>query len=586
MTMVKGYHELGAKNILDNVVLPPAAGYNPPQGTAGTQSDTTTAAYDSYCLGDLEKGLDNIFNNPNVGPLVCRELIQRLVESNPSPAYIYRVTQVFNDNGTPQHTRGDLSAVVSAILLDSEARDRSVASSSITLGKQREPLLRVVSPARTFLAAPNSGSYQQTGGSFLTITTTQPDRFSIGDTVWLDFTGNATGSPAAEPLNDPTTTSYKVVATPTINTFTVNTPECVVAACAETAGSTTLTITYTSALSIGAKVYLKFTSNTSLNGIYQVADLPDNLHFTVVTAQAAPAQGLTDTVCIPRAGSVETTSASVTNFTLTTDQDIALKAGDHFWLSTTSPDLKQAEWVVASVSGLRSYVVTSTTSHLAGTITGSSIYPLTPPPSSRSGVVSLPNGTFSVGSTDSDLSQTPISSPTVFNYFYPDYKYPGTLAENNISTPEFQLTTDSNIVSLTNSVVSAILSSGNTSGLSSYKGGSVNFDLLPYMQAYATMNTVKTVSGDTVTLTTTSTVDSVGLVNKLGDILAGGMLTSATKARIETLVNDSTSFPPDVVKGTVEVPPVAPTFPSPNARNRVRAAVQLILASPEYAIQR
>jgi uncharacterized protein (DUF1800 family) len=588
MVMVKNYHELGAKNLLDNVVLPPAVGYNPPQNVvAGSQADSTTVAYDTYCQGDLDAALDDIFNNPNAGPFICRELIQRLVESNPSPAYIYRVTQVFNDNGTAQHVRGDLSAVISAILLDSEARDRSLASTASSQGKQREPLLRIVSPARTFLAASNSGTYQQSGGPAVTITTSKPHSFSPGDTAWLDFMGNATGNPLVEPANDPTTMAYRVVTTPTSNTFTVNSPECILAACVEPAGSTTLTVTYNAAPSIGGKVYLQFTTNTLLNGIYTVIDHPDSSHFTVSTTNPASSQGLTDTVRIPRAGGTEVTSASSTNFTITTDQNVALKAGDHFWLVTTSPDLQEAEWVVASVNGLRSYVVTNTGTHAAATVSGSSLFALTPPPSTRSGIVNLPNGTFSVGGTDNDLSQTPLSSPTVFNYFYPDYQYPGSLTVNNITTPEFQLTTDSNILNLTNAIGSAILSSGNTSGWSTYKTGSVNFDLLPYMKTYGTMNTVQTTSGTSITLTTTSTVDSVGLVNKLGDILAGGMLSSDTKTRIVTLLNDTTSFPPTAsVRGTTTAPPTAPTFPSTGIRDKVRAAVQLILASPEYAIQR
>ena len=128
--------------------------------------------------------------------------------------------------------------------------------------------------------------------------------------------------------------------------------------------------------------------------------------------------------------------------------------------------------------------------------------------------------------------------------------------------------------------------SANTNGLSTYKTGCVNFNLLPYMQAYGTMNTVTTTAGNTVTATTTSTVDAVGLVNKLGDILTGGMLSSSTKTTIENLLNNTTDFPPtSVVTGTISSPPAAPTFPSTSIRDRVRAAVQLILASPEYAVQ-
>ena len=89
---------------------------------------------------DLKFALDNIFNHPNVGPFFCQELIQRLVTSNPSPAYLQRVVTVFNDNGSG--VRGDLSAVVRAILLDPEAR-APLSAQSDSFGKLREPLLRL-----------------------------------------------------------------------------------------------------------------------------------------------------------------------------------------------------------------------------------------------------------------------------------------------------------------------------------------------------------------------------------------------------------------------------------------------------------
>ncbi len=101
MSLVPGYHELGTKNILDNVVLPAAAGYSiATGGTSGTASDPTTALCNAYCNADLDQALDAIFYHPNVGPFICRQLIQRLVKSNPSPAYLYRVVQKFNDDGT------------------------------------------------------------------------------------------------------------------------------------------------------------------------------------------------------------------------------------------------------------------------------------------------------------------------------------------------------------------------------------------------------------------------------------------------------------------------------------------------------
>ena len=172
MVMVKNYHELGTKTLLDNVVLPAAVGYSATaSATAGSQADTTTTAYDSYCQQDLEQALDAIFYHPNVGPYVCRQLIQRLVESNPSPAYLYRVVSKFNDDGTSAHVRGNLTAVINAILLDGEARNAAAAAASATSGKQREPLLRITGPARTFLFQANSGTYSQSGTAVTTITT-------------------------------------------------------------------------------------------------------------------------------------------------------------------------------------------------------------------------------------------------------------------------------------------------------------------------------------------------------------------------------------------------------------------------------
>ncbi len=92
------HHDTGQKLLLNGVTLP--AG-----GTA--QSDLTAA-------------LQNISSHPNVGPFISKQLIQHLVTSNPSPAYVSRITGVFNDNGSG--VRGDLKAVVNAILMDTEAR--------------------------------------------------------------------------------------------------------------------------------------------------------------------------------------------------------------------------------------------------------------------------------------------------------------------------------------------------------------------------------------------------------------------------------------------------------------------------------
>jgi endo-chitodextinase len=88
---------------------------------------------------DLKAALDVIANHPNVGPFIGKRLIQAMVTSNPSPAYIARVTTAFNNNGSG--VRGDMKALIRAVLLDEEARNPRAAEVK-TFGKQREPVLR------------------------------------------------------------------------------------------------------------------------------------------------------------------------------------------------------------------------------------------------------------------------------------------------------------------------------------------------------------------------------------------------------------------------------------------------------------
>jgi uncharacterized protein (DUF1800 family) len=96
---------------------------------------------------ELELALDNIFFHPNVPPFIARRLIQRLVTSNPSPAYIYRVAKVFEDDGTG--VRGNMRAVIKAVLMDYEARSTDLLGNQ-GYGKVREPLMRTAAIIRAF----------------------------------------------------------------------------------------------------------------------------------------------------------------------------------------------------------------------------------------------------------------------------------------------------------------------------------------------------------------------------------------------------------------------------------------------------
>jgi uncharacterized protein (DUF1800 family) len=104
---------------------------------------------------DLRIALDTLFNHRNVGPFIGKLLIQRMVTSNPSPAYVGRVAAAFNNNGSG--VRGDMKAVFRAILLDTEARTYNEASN--TYGKVREPLLRLSHFLRAFKARSTSGEF-------------------------------------------------------------------------------------------------------------------------------------------------------------------------------------------------------------------------------------------------------------------------------------------------------------------------------------------------------------------------------------------------------------------------------------------
>jgi len=118
MSMYYDFHDKSEKVLIDNSVIP-----------ANQQG-----------LTDIDRAVDNLFNHPNVGPFIGTRLIQHLVKSNPSPQYIYRVSSVFNDDGTG--IRGNMQAVVKAILTDPEARDCSWINDA-TSGKLIQPIQRL-----------------------------------------------------------------------------------------------------------------------------------------------------------------------------------------------------------------------------------------------------------------------------------------------------------------------------------------------------------------------------------------------------------------------------------------------------------
>jgi uncharacterized protein (DUF1800 family) len=132
MSINANTHEAGASTFLNG---DPAyfAGISIPSGATGATARAIT--------------LDGLFNHPNLPPFVSRQLIQHLVTSNPSPAYVSRVATVFASSGSG--VRGDMKSVIRAILTDAEARDDAQANST-TFGKLREPVVRLVQWSKAF----------------------------------------------------------------------------------------------------------------------------------------------------------------------------------------------------------------------------------------------------------------------------------------------------------------------------------------------------------------------------------------------------------------------------------------------------
>ena len=584
MVLVPAQHELGSKVLLDNVVLPPATNIDPATALVdatpisiqttdpinGPGSPVTTSIYNSYDLNglkDLEAALDAIMANSAVSPSICRQLIQRLVTSHPKPEYVQRVVRAFNGemniDGVASGVRGDMKDVFRAILLDYEARSTDAAADS-QFGKQREPLLRVTGPARSLPAAtlPNS-SYAQSGAGSILVTTPSAHRLINGDSVRL---ANFVDSGAAT-AQVPTTQTY-AIGNVTTNSFTVNNN-----------GTSTLTYTVSgttaiidpTGVSTGDQIYVKFTSGglaaAGYDGVYTVG-APSGSKFTVTLA-STPGNGTGGSCLVPKLASGYTIagSAGAQSILIQTTGNHHLVAADlvqlDFLVTNAPVAATNGVYPVTSIVGPNSFRVTPpATPTLTNGSQGASsvtVYPLKGTQWNRSGTLTVDVSTWGIGSTPTNLNQTPLNSTTVFNFFYPDYQYPGAMAAAGMTTPEFQLTNDSNTMNLTNLITQGTLTnnSGNTSGYVTFFGANaITLDLAPYMTPAQTSN-----SG------------VPALVSSLGILLAGGNLTDATTTTIGTYVINNLLY-------------TTPTPTSTQMRDRVRAIVHFIVTSAEYAIQK
>lgn len=444
------------------------------------------------------------------------------------------------------------------------------------------------------------------------VTTLLPHGLTTGSTVTLSGIGGGSFTPSSPGINttyDVTVvdgTSFTVPINCTAPATTFTSAQVVGANTLDVASTGMVNVSYTQAANsatmtvntggpptdvtvpvagttIKSRVYLKFLTQTSAggaampaDGVYDVQQNVTSSTFTVFTADT-PATARGGNVIIPKISASYTplTSNTVVQFNCNVNHNLV--ANQHVWVDVpvvTSP-LTDAEYVFTTIAGVlndedhfgSSYLPFNTNGGTypkpSGSNNGVTLWPLVPPPLGRSGVVSINSSTFNIGSTESQLTQTPLNSPTVFNYFFPNYKYPGTLSNAGVDSPEFQLTTDSNVANLTNTITNMFIgtggTNGNLNGLSSFNngGGGVVMDIGQYM--------------------TDAQVSAAGiptLIDKLASLLVGGPLDATTKTTIQNFVTNTTYFP------------LSPTSTSLQRRDRVRAIIHLILTSAEYAVQK
>ncbi len=163
MAMYEDHHEPGAKYLLNGFVVP--------AGQSGME--------------DVNTAIEHLINHQNVGPFFGKQLIQRLVKSNPSPAYVSRVAAAFNDNGSG--IRGDMKAVIKAILLDEEARSCNWYNDSVQ-GKLKEPIIRFTHFARAIGGISDDGKFWNYGPDYSNGAGQHPMySFSVFNFYWPDF---------------------------------------------------------------------------------------------------------------------------------------------------------------------------------------------------------------------------------------------------------------------------------------------------------------------------------------------------------------------------------------------------------------
>lgn len=577
MKEVPARHDIGTKRILNNVVLPglpkittsagatiilnPATSYN---STASVRDDDE---FQNLPLQEMNATHDSIFNNPNLGPFLCSQLIQRLVTSTPSRAYIYRVSQVFANNGNG--VRGDMQAVIKAILLDYEARSANVLNQQ-GFGKQKEPVIRVANIARAFpTSASVNMTYVQNDG-FITFTTPTPHLFVSGSPIMVEFASTVTGatSPATSGSYAVTTSNTNPANSSTV--FSVRPKEVPNGTFKQSGNVCTITMANSHGLSNGAQVYVLFPSGTSTSQLYPITYVSSTV-FTITVDNSATITTAQNINIVRHTGGY-TMAANSPLVSLITSTNHHLTTGDQVYLSfapisgqTTTPTA--GLYTVTVVDDRQFTIENEGAATFTSSRTGTIVMSPAAPELNFSGSATLGYSTFNMGDTDTDLGQTAMRSPTVFNFYMPDYQFPGTLAANGLITPEFQLSSDTNVIRQSNFIYEGILKPNTTNTIfSSFRSGSgaIGLDFRSWIGVRP---------GGSGAWTDNANI--AALVDELSILLTANQLSTQAKQIITTFVSNTANI----------------TYTNGSATdaqkiNRLRGIIHLITTSPDFTIQR
>ncbi len=375
------------------------------------------------------------------------------------------------------------------------------------------------------------------------------------------------------------------------NTFTVHTRDTARCTWSIPAASAVMTVTtivtnprQSHGFATGQSAYLRFRTGGGaalIDGVFPVTVTSSTVFTVPVTSDPAARSGEIDAAWLR--GSYSQSYNSTTGDTVLTvtcgtlpGQVVDNKLTMSFISSNTLSTPPNGVYRIESISATEPRRFTlipdigpeSTLTGRAGTFNAAPHTPLL----DRSGDVTSGYSDWNVGNTDTVLGQTPLGAPTVFNFFVPDYKFPGELADAGLTTPEFQISSDTNVIRQANflfggiySSSSSLTSGGFANGFGSFRDGfgDITMDLSSWMGP-------RTVGGADYW---TNTINLRDLIREMSKLLMAGQMSQAMEDQIYNHVSNTAN--------------VAYTTPTDSERrNRIRGILYFIAVSPEHAIQR